>query len=114
MISKDILTNTEIAAQIQSCTLDTKTTNHSALTYNMFRNCPILICDCIAKSCWSVPNLRTFVCALVDRDRFRTATNVLGDCFGVAIVQHLSRDTLQNCVPAEEFLVEENKVNPAK
>lgn len=56
-----------------------------------------------------IPNLRTSF-TLAVRDRFRKFTNMLGDCIGVAVVQHLCRNELQISRPIEACLVEENRV----
>lgn len=36
---------------------------------------------------------------LLCSDRFRTMTNVLGDCIGTAIVEHMSRSELEHMAP---------------
>ncbi|XP_050428088.1 excitatory amino acid transporter isoform X2 [Adelges cooleyi] len=43
-------------------------------------------------------------------DRFRTTNNLIGDCYTVAIVQHLSKNELENDYP-EEKDIEEAHVN---
>ena len=49
-------------------------------------------------------------CLFVDRDRLRTTTNVLGDCIGVCVVQHLSKHELESHGSTEECFVAENRV----
>lgn len=41
-----------------------------------------------------------------NRDRFRTMNNLIGDCYTVAIVQHLSKDELLKV--SENFLSDIN------
>ena len=48
------------------------------------------------------------------RDRFKTTVNVCGDCFGAAVVAHLSRKELQNKEMIDENAVVINKRNEAK
>jgi len=47
-------------------------------------------------------------------DRFRTTVNVCGDCFGAAVVAHLSKKELQNPEMIDENAVVINKRNEAK
>uniref|UniRef100_A0A3B4UBF0 Amino acid transporter n=1 Tax=Seriola dumerili TaxID=41447 RepID=A0A3B4UBF0_SERDU len=52
----------------------------------------------------STEDISLFLYMFVNRDRLITATNVLGDCIGVGVVQHLSRRELQSSRPAEESI----------
>ena len=48
------------------------------------------------------------------RDRFKTTVNVCGDCFGAAVVAHLSRKELQNPEKLDGNAVVINKRNETK
>ena len=48
------------------------------------------------------------------RDRFKTTVNVCGDCFGAAVVAHLSRKELQNPEKLDRNTVVINNRNEAK